>query len=168
MQPITLYLKPYARKFILKTYGKEPVYVRADSDIGKLFRLAIARDNYLPLEALEIEENFSTDRTSKKLEKLKFALSFRISQGKLTHENLIRLTQAIENEFEKAMYYYVRGMRQVHVSESRAVKRFMDDFGVDDEKAFGLKQAAAIKMVQRSRKAKEENDYFPVSSVLNR
>jgi hypothetical protein len=167
MQPITLYLKPYVRKFIIKTYGKEPVYIRADSDIGKLFRLAIARDNYLPLAALEVEENFSTERRSNKLEKLKFALSFRISQGKLTHENLVRLTQAVENEFEKAMYFYVRGMRQVHVSESSGVKRFLEDIGIEDEKAFGLNQAAAIKMVQRSRKAKEENDYFPANSVLN-
>lgn len=156
MQPITLFVKPYVKRFILKNYGKEPVYVRADSDFGKLFRLAIARDNYLPLEALEIEESFTTERKKNELEKLKFALSFRIAQGKLTHENLVRLTSAIENEFEKALYYYVKGMRQMHVSESAAVKRFLEDYGVEDERIYLLKESAAIKMAQRSRKQKEE------------
>ncbi len=157
MIPITLYLEPYVKKFVMKNYGKEPVYVRADSDLGKLFRLAISKDNYLQVSSdIEIEESFETVRRSDKLEKLKFVLSFRISQGKLTHENIHRLANAIENEFEKAMYYYVRGMRQVHISESRAVRRFLVDYGIDDFK-HGLNEAAAIKMMQRARQQKEKN-----------
>lgn len=157
LTPVTLYVKPFVKKFILRNYGKEPVYVRADSDVGILFRLAIARDNYLPIDEFEVEESFSTKKDDKdiRLEKIKFALSFRVTQGKMTHENLKRMTVALENEFDKALFFYVKGMRFSHVSESRAVKSFLTEFGLEDEEKYGLKLAAAIKIVQRARREKE-------------
>ncbi len=157
MQSITLFVPIYLKKFITKTYGKEPVLVRADSDLGKLFRLAINRDNYIPADAFEVEENFLTDR-KEGLVKLKFGLSFRFTRCKLTHENFLRLTDALENEFHKAMYFYTRGMRRVHISENASVKRFLDEFEINADcldESSNLKIATAIKSVQRQREKKE-------------
>lgn len=42
-------VKPYVRHLILKHYGKEPIPIRANTDIGQIFLLAVLRKAYLNL-----------------------------------------------------------------------------------------------------------------------
>ena len=152
MQAIILYVKPYVRKFLIKNYGKEPVYVRADSDLGKIVRLALSNEIVISTETPD--DVASSPRVDGAV-KLKLALSFRVGRGKITEENLEKTTIAIENEFNKAMFHFVKGIRSLRISESRAVKMFLDDYGIDEDE--DIKLDTAIKMAQRSRAEKDRD-----------
>ncbi len=152
MTPLTLFVKPFVRKFIRKNYGKEPVYVRADSDLGRLFCLALSKDNLLPIDELEIEEDI-IQKKDKSLVKMKFVLSFRVAHGKLTLTNYHRLCGVLEQEFEKGLYFFSLGMRRMNASERNAVKMFLDYYDINDDD--GITPAGAVKIAQRSRTQKE-------------
>lgn len=42
-------VKPYVRHLLIKHYGKEPIPIRANTDIGQIFLLAVLRKAYLNL-----------------------------------------------------------------------------------------------------------------------
>jgi hypothetical protein len=42
-------VKPFVRHLLIKHYGKEPIAVRANSDLGQIFLLAVVRKAYLNL-----------------------------------------------------------------------------------------------------------------------
>jgi hypothetical protein len=154
MEPITLYVRPYIKKFVLKNYGREPIYVRTDGDLGKLFRLAIARDNSLPLEIVESVDELAAQKKDKNYVKIKFALRFDVDECRVTHENVLKLCDAIENEFGKAMYFYVLGLKYFRVSERKAVRIFLEECEIDASD--GLSEDSAVKIAQRARMVREK------------
>lgn len=155
MAPITLFVPSYVKKFLVKIYGTEPVYVRADHDLGMIFMMALSADNYLPVNEF-VGEIANPTEAKESLEKIKIALSFRIKRQRLTHENYKRMQSVLVNEFEKAMYWYSVAMRTRRVSERQSVILFLQEFDIkfDGENA-EIKFDRAHATVKRNRRQKE-------------
>jgi hypothetical protein len=160
--PILIYVKPHVKQFLIKEYGKEPIYTRADSNLGRLFMLSIVQKDFKTVNDFELDE-VSVDDLDKQLHqqdfkdnldyvKCKFAVGFRINRGKITHENLLRLSLALECEFKKAMHYYCMGRMQLNQTELDSIKWFLRDFKISDD---SMKVETIIKQKQREREKRE-------------
>ncbi|MFN3381424.1 MAG: hypothetical protein ACK41O_18335 [Runella zeae] len=143
---ITIPVKPHVKKFVTKFYGREPVYVRADSKLGRLFVLAFSKGLNIPLDTTDLDE--LKEHSKEVLCDLKFDVRFDGGVSNITPDNLNRMSFALDAEFEKASYFFAMGRRVFFNSEKAAVKHFLQicDIGEDV-----LKEDTAVKMVQRDR-----------------
>lgn len=153
MQPLTVMIQPYVKKWVKSVYGKEPVYLRSDGDLGKIIFLAFSKDYTLPLTSVDlVVDMVGVDKAKMGFHKLKLAVSFPIAQSKITSLNIERICIAIENEFEKAMYFYALAARDIGLSERQAVKMFLHKYKIHEDI---LKEDTAVKMAQRKREKME-------------
>jgi len=157
---VNIPVSEHVKRFLKKEFGKEPIYVRADSKLGRLFVLSFSHGvtnsglTGLDLEELEDKITPTTEvRNDSKKVNCEFNVTFRTARYNITPDNLQRMTMALDAEFEKALYYFTKGRRIFHNSESAAVKHFLLLYGIPEK---DLPEETAIKMAQRERSARAQ------------
>lgn len=156
---VTIPVSEHVKRFLKKEFGREPIYVRADSKLGRLFALSFSHGvTNAPLTVSDIEypnKNVSEEEGRKDPKKVncEFQVTFRIGRYNITPDNVTKLTYALDAEFEKAMYYFCKKRQVYHNSESAAVKHFLLLYGIPEK---DLAEETAIKMAQRERGARSQ------------
>lgn len=155
---VTIPVSEHVKRFLKKEFGREPIYVRADSKLGRLFMLSFSHgvtNTGLTIAELESEDNKGDEETRKDPKKVncEFEVTFRIGRYNITPDNLVKMTYALDAEFEKALYYFCKGRQVFHNSESAAVKHFLLLYGIPEK---DLAEETAIKMAQRERGARAQ------------
>jgi hypothetical protein len=160
---VNIPVSEHVKRFLKKEFGREPIYVRADSKLGRLFVLSfshgVTNSGLTSADLDEIDEKDKTEpktaitkQESKKVE-CQFNITFRIGRYNITPDSLLRMTNALDAEFEKALYYFCKGRRVFHNSESAAVKHFLMLYCIPEK---DLPEETAIKMAQRERGARAQ------------
>ncbi|TAF48658.1 MAG: hypothetical protein EAZ63_03655 [Runella slithyformis] len=151
---LTIPVKAYVRCFLTKFYGREPIYVRADSKLGRLFVLCFSKGLNVPIDATdlgELQEHLEElgKREENKVVDVRFDVRFENGLTNVTPNNLVRMSYALEAEFEKGAFFFSLGRRVFFNSEKASVKHFLQ---ICDIKEDELKEDTAVKIVQRDRK----------------
>lgn len=156
---VTIPVSEHVKRFLKKEFGREPIYVRADSKLGRLFVLSfshgVTNTGLTAADICETDENVSEEENRKNPKKVncEFKVTFRIGRYNITPDNLVKMTYALDAEFEKALYYFCKGRQVFHNSESAAVKHFLLLYGIPEK---DLAEETAIKMAQRERGARSQ------------
>lgn len=148
---LTVPVKPAVRRFLIKEFGKEPIQVRANSDLGGILLLAFAKGENIPLDALEITEDELPEHST--LKPIQFQLGEKFTRKALAPESRLLLTNALTSYFRTCLYYYTIGRRTLFDSEMSAVKLFRKQYGIPEEE---LSEESAIKIAQRERKERAD------------
>jgi hypothetical protein len=158
---VNIPVSEHVKRFLKKEFGREPIYVRADSKLGRLFVLSfshgVTNSGLSSADLDDLDDNGEaktavTKTESKKVE-CQFNITFRIGRYNITPDSLLRMTNALDAEFEKALYYFCKGRRVFHNSESAAVKHFLLLYCIPEK---DLPEETAIKMAQRERGARAQ------------
>jgi len=156
---VNIPVSEHVKRFLKKEFGKEPIYVRADSKLGRLFVLSFSHGVHnigltaVDLEGLEELTEIEEPRKDPKKVNCQFDVTFRTGRYNITPDNLLRMTKALDAEFEKALYYFCKGRCVFHNSESAAVKHFLALYNIPEK---DLTEETAIKMAQRERGARAQ------------
>jgi hypothetical protein len=143
MQPISLFLPPYVKKFLIRAYGREPIYVREDNDLGRIFSLAFGKDTGQPYES-----DFGELKATPNLQRVRFEITWNMNRLRLTESNYLRLGNALEEEVHKAVYHFCLGQVIRHMSITGSVRNFFEIYNIL-EQVDGISVEAARKRVSR-------------------
>lgn len=140
-------VKPCVRRFLLKEFGREPIAVRANSDLGGILLLAFAKGESVPLEAMELSADELPDFDN--LTPIQFQLGETFRRSALSPNSRVLLTNALMAYFRTCLFFYTLGRRTLFDSEMSAVKLFLKVYNIREDE---LTEEAAIKIAQRERR----------------
>lgn len=144
------------RRFLIKEFGREPISVRANSDLGGILLLAFARGEWVDPEDVSLSDEVVQEQSQLVPVQLKLGDKFR--RGSLSPNAYALLGNALLAHFRQALYYYTIGRRTLYSSEMSAVKLFLRQYNIPEEE---LTEESAIKIAQRERK--ERADFWSVT-----
>lgn len=144
---LTVPVKGYVRAFLLSEFGREPIRIRANSDLGTILLLAFQRSGErVDLEQVDLVEGEDGLPTAS----LKFELGSTFERGFALGPDLLpQLTSALTAYFRQSMYYFSEGRRTLFNSEMASVRLFLAIKKIDEEL---LTEETAVKMAQRERR----------------
>ncbi len=148
---LTVPVAPHVKKFLIKEYGSEPIYVRANSDLGRVLILPFSKGVHVPPDEFDLKEQGVP--TGGLTDKIDFEVGFSFDRGAIIPDRLLLLSLALNGVFRQALYFFTQGRRTLYNSELSAVKHFLKLYGLTEE---DIQESTAIKISQRERRERYE------------
>lgn len=155
-------VKAHVKQFLTnkKVWGDEPLKARANNPIGKAV-IAVLCQYPIPtaVPRKKMKEQIVDEIQDEKFHELfkngvylRIKLTFQLNEEFITDDNLIRLGELLEDQFENSLKFFVEGRMDRLPSEQGAVKRFYQLYDIDPEK---YDFDAAFKIVRRRLASKD-------------
>lgn len=148
---LTVPVAPHVKKFLLKEFGPEPIYVRANSDLGRVLVLPFSKGVHVPPDEFDLEKEGVDSKGLTAV--VEFEVGFAFERGSIIPDRLLLLSSALNGVFRQALYYFAQGRRTLHNSELASVRQFLAIYGLTED---DIQQSTAIKIAQRERKERFE------------
>ena len=143
-------VKPYVKRFLLKEFGKEPIRVRANSDLGSILLLSFQRGENVSVSSINLADTEELHHEYDKLVSVTFELGCTFERGAaIVPDRLLQLTNALMAYFRQSLYYFCVGRRTLFNSEMASVKLFLKMYAISEDE---LSEDTAVKMAQRERR----------------
>jgi hypothetical protein len=155
-------VKPWVKHLLKKQYGKEPIAIRANSDVGSFLMLSLsAKDRFrLTVDDLTEEdaEGIMPD-CEEEYEVLSFMLGGRFLKGVIIADTIPLISYALEGYARIFAKGYSLGYRTLLNSELSSAVSFYRLYQFPEKK---LKQDRLVKIIQRESKEMKDvlNEYY--------
>lgn len=154
-------VKPWVKHLFKKQYGKEPIAVRANSDIGSILLLSVsAKDKFrLTIGDLTEEDAQGIMPESEEYEVLSFMLGGSFQKGVIIADTIPLISNALEGYAKIFFKGFSIGYRTLLNSELSSAVSLYRLYGFTEKK---IKQDTLVKTVQRESKEMKDpfNEYY--------
>jgi hypothetical protein len=146
-------VKPWVRHLLVKQYGKEPIAVRSNSDIGSILILAVSDPDSLRLSIDDISEENQEELVSVNfpddVKTVRFLLGGKFKKGVIITDMLPMISNSLESYFKIFLKGYSIGYRSLLNSEAASGKAFANLYSFKEDV---IKEDNLIKIIQRESK----------------
>lgn len=155
-------VKPWVKILLKKQYGKEPIAIRANSDIGSILLLAVSAKDKFRLTVADLTEEDAQDimpDTGVSNEVISFQLGGTFLKGVIIADTIPLISSALEGYAKIFLKGYSFGYRSLLNSELSSAVSFYRLYGFTENK---IKQDTLVKVVQRESKELKDpfNEYY--------
>lgn len=145
-------VKPWVKHLLKKQYGKEPINIRANSDIGSFLLLAISAKDKLRLNVDDLTEEEAQEvmpASKEEYEVISFLLGGTFLKGVILADTIPLISFALEGYAKIFAKGYSFGYRTLLNSELSSAVSFYRLYDFSEKK---IKQDNLIKIIQRESK----------------
>jgi hypothetical protein len=147
---VAIPVKPYVKRFLVKEFGKEPIRVRANSDLGAVMLLSFQHGEHIAIDDINLYDSEDFRHDASKMSSVTFELGCSFERGaSIVPDRMVKLTGALMANFRQSLYYFCVGRRTLFNSELASVKLFLKMYDIPEDE---LSEDTAIKMAQRERR----------------
>ena len=160
---LSIPVKPWVKILLKKQYGKEPIAIRANSDIGSILILAVSAKDKFRLTTADLTEEDAQDIMPADAgianEVISFQLGGTFLKGVIIADTIPLISSALEGYAKIFMKGYSFGYRTLLNSELSSAVSFYRLYGFTENK---IKQETLVKIVQRESKELKDpfNEYY--------
>lgn len=145
-------VKPWVKILLKKQYGKEPIAIRANSDIGSILLLSVSAKDKFRLTVADLTEEEAQDIMPDSLvpnEVISFQLGGTFLKGVIIADTIPLISYALEGYAKIFLKGYSFGYRSLLNSELASAVSFYRLYGFTENK---IKQDTLVKILQRESK----------------